>query len=50
MIEDQLLNSYVEIVPDDEIYRVASHYAMQIGVFKQSETTSLRIVYDYSCK
>lgn len=49
IIQDQLDRKFIEKVPYAEINN-QSHYIPHFGVFKDSATTPLRIVYDCSCK
>jgi hypothetical protein len=49
IIQDQLDRKFIEKVPPAEINN-QSHYIPHFGVFKDSATTPLRIVYDCSCK
>ncbi|XP_032781178.1 uncharacterized protein LOC116919308 [Daphnia magna] len=49
IIQEQLDRGFIEKVPSSEISKL-SHYIPHFGVFKESATTPLRIVYDCSCK
>ncbi|XP_045023635.1 uncharacterized protein LOC123468017 [Daphnia magna] len=49
IILEQLDRGFIEKVPSSEMSK-PSHYIPHFGVFKESATTPLRIVYDCSCK
>jgi hypothetical protein len=49
IIQEQVDRGFIEKVPSSEISK-PSHYIPHFGVFKESATTPLRIVYDCSCK
>jgi hypothetical protein len=49
IILEQLDRGFIEKVPSSEMSK-PSHYIPHFGVFKESSTTPLRIVYDSSCK
>lgn len=49
IIQDQLSRRFIERVPLTEIGNPC-HYIPHFGVFRESTTTPLRIVYDCSCK
>jgi hypothetical protein len=49
IILEQLDRGFIEKVPSSEMSKPA-HYIPHFGVFKESSTTPLRIVYDCSCK
>jgi hypothetical protein len=49
IILEQLDRGFIEKVPSSEMSK-PSHYIPHFGVFKESATTPLRIVYDCSCE
>ena len=49
MIQDQLKQNFIEKVPD-AVVGTDTHYIPHHGVLKDSDTTSLRIVYNCSAQ
>ena len=49
IIQEQMDRNFIERAPSAEINKLC-HYIPHFGVFKESATTPLRIVYDCSCK
>ena len=49
IIEEQLRRGFIETVPESELAKT-SHYIPHHAIHKDSATTPVRIVYDFSCR